>query len=172
MAKGQKLWFVHSLKLSSTTIKDPFQVQEYSICFKTDVNSIKIPDNQEEREVEIFSYFHQPVQVKICVEVNVSTNSMYWYTCDKTYLYSLRTCTRGKVIGSVVIVIGVVVDTIIAKSQKNMPWTEYSMPLNGRKSQKTVYVPSNHLCQRPTSTTIMRFFSGCAYQPHLPCHVL
>lgn len=83
MAKGQKLWFVHSLKLSSTTIKDPFQVQEYSICFKTDVNSIKIPDNQEEREVEIFSYFHQPVQVKLCVEVNVSTNSVYRYTCDK-----------------------------------------------------------------------------------------
>ena len=75
VAKGQKLWFVHSLKLSSTTVKDPFQVQEYSICFKTDVNSIKIPDNQEEREIEIFSYFHQPVQMKLHMEVDVSINS-------------------------------------------------------------------------------------------------
>ena len=77
VARGQKLWFVHSLKLSSVTIGDPFQVQEYSICFKTDVNSIKIPENQEEREVEIFSYFHQPVQVKLQMEVDVSTNSKY-----------------------------------------------------------------------------------------------
>lgn len=72
VAQGQKLWFVHSIKLLSATIKDPCQVQEYSICFKTDVNSIKIPDNQEEKEVEILSYFHQPVQVKLHVEVDVS----------------------------------------------------------------------------------------------------
>ncbi len=78
VAKGQKLWFVHSLKFSSSaTIKEPFQIQEYSICFKTDVKSIKIPDNQEEREVEIFSYFHQPVRVKLCVEVDVSADSLY-----------------------------------------------------------------------------------------------
>lgn len=83
MARGQKLWFVHSLKLSSTTIKDPFQVQEYSICFKTDVNSIKIPENQEEREIEVFSYFHQPVQVKLRVEVDVSTSSEYACICTK-----------------------------------------------------------------------------------------
>ena len=78
VARGQKLWFVHSLKLSSTTImiKDPFQVQEYFICFKTDVNSIKIPENQEEREIEVFSHFYQPVQVKLRVEVDVS-NCIY-----------------------------------------------------------------------------------------------
>jgi hypothetical protein len=86
VARGQKLWFVHSLKLSSVTIKDPFQVQEYSICFKTDVNSIKIPDNQEEREIEIFSYFHQPVQAKLRVEVDVSIDCIYACACDKSCL--------------------------------------------------------------------------------------
>ena len=98
VAKGQKLWFVHSLKLSSTTVKDPFQVQEYSICFRTDVNSIKIPDNQEEREIEIFSYFHQPVHMKLHVEVDVSINStvlLLKFGMKIIILFELRRIFRG-----------------------------------------------------------------------------
>ena len=77
---GQQLWFVHSIKLSPSIIKDPVQVKEFSVSFKTNADNIVIPSDQEESEVVIFSYFHCPFRQKLTIEVDVSNN--------------LQTCTR------------------------------------------------------------------------------
>ena len=56
-------------------------------------------------------------------------------------IITLGACTRGKVIGFVVVLVVVVVVSIkMAKSQKiNRRLTECSMPPNSRKSQKTMF---------------------------------
>ena len=71
---GQKLWFVHSIKLSSVVVKDPVQIKEFSISFNCKTNMV-IPDDQRESEVVVFSYFCHSVQqtVKIEIEVNACT---------------------------------------------------------------------------------------------------
>ena len=70
---GQQLWFVHSVKLcSESVVEEPFQVQECSVSFKTKTENVKIPTSQEEREIVIYSYFDQPVQKKLHVELEVS----------------------------------------------------------------------------------------------------
>lgn len=75
VVKGQKLWFVHSVKLSaSSPIKELFQVQPASVSFKANVNDLDIPDNQEECKIIVFSNFHRPVQAHICVQLDVSKN--------------------------------------------------------------------------------------------------
>ncbi len=66
---GQQLWFVHSMKLLSI-IKDPVQVKEVSINFKTSMD--KIPRDQRESEIVIFSYFYRPVRQKVKVQIEVS----------------------------------------------------------------------------------------------------
>ena len=82
VVKGQKLWFVHSIKLSaSSTIKEPFQVQPGSVSFKASTNKLVIPGNQEESEVVVFSHFHLPVQAQICVQLDVSSQNMNATAC-------------------------------------------------------------------------------------------
>ena len=70
---GQQLWFVHSIKLSEV-IKDPFQVQERSVSFKTNMDNLGfvIQRSKEESEVVVYSHFHLPVQRKLTIELNVS----------------------------------------------------------------------------------------------------
>ena len=65
------------------------------------------------------------------------------------YIITLHACTRGKVIGSVVIVVG----TKITKSRKiGVRQLECYMPPNCQKSRKNLMLASNCLGQ-PTSTT-------------------
>ena len=66
---GQKLWFVHSMKLSSI-IKNPVQVKELSVSFKISMD--KIPGDQEENEIIIFSYFCHPIRQKVKIQTEVS----------------------------------------------------------------------------------------------------
>ena len=70
---GQKLWFVHSIKLSSLNfvVEDPVQVKEFSISFNCKTKMV-IPDDQRESEVVIFSYFCHSVQQTVKIEIEVS----------------------------------------------------------------------------------------------------
>lgn len=70
---GKQLFFVHSVKLSSI-INDPFQVQELSVCFKTNSDNV-ILENQQENEVIVYSHFYHPVQKRLHVELDVSVSS-------------------------------------------------------------------------------------------------
>lgn len=71
VVKGQKLWFVHSIRLPATlAAKEPFQAQEVSISFKAKVSDF----NWKEDEVIILSHFSEPIAKKVCVESNVSCN--------------------------------------------------------------------------------------------------
>ncbi|MCG8622690.1 MAG: hypothetical protein MJE68_11940 [Proteobacteria bacterium] len=67
---GQRLWFAHSLHLS-TLLKEPFQVQKESISFCARINDIMVT-NKEDKEVTLFSYLATPVKKRICVELDVS----------------------------------------------------------------------------------------------------
>ncbi len=69
VVKGQKLWFVHSIRLPATlALKEPFQTQEVSVSFKAKVDDF----NWKEDEVIILSHFSEPITKKVCVELNVS----------------------------------------------------------------------------------------------------
>ena len=70
---GQQLWFLHSLRLSSTVIKEPFHVQGASACFKTKAKDVDIPQSKEKTSVVAFSYFYQPIQRKLQIEFDVSS---------------------------------------------------------------------------------------------------
>ena len=76
VAKGEKLWFVHSIKLAaSPVIKKPFLSQSSSVSFKEIVDNIKIPDGQETHEIVIFSHFHPPLRAQVCVQLDVSVEA-------------------------------------------------------------------------------------------------
>ena len=77
VVSGQRLWFVHSLKLLST-IRDPFQVQDTSVSFKASMVDVVRSGEAKEDAVVIFSHFSPPLTGKLHVELNVSysTNSM------------------------------------------------------------------------------------------------
>ena len=69
--KGQKLWFVHSIRLPATlATQEPFQAQEVSVSFKAKVSDF----NWKEDEVVVLSHFSEPIAKKVCVESNVSGN--------------------------------------------------------------------------------------------------
>lgn len=70
---GQQLWFVHSIKLSKV-MRDPFQVQERSVSFRTSMDNLDsvIQRCREESNVVVYSHFHIPVQRKVIIELNVS----------------------------------------------------------------------------------------------------
>ena len=66
VVKGQKLWFIHSIRLPETSATtEPFQIQEVFVSFKAKVNDIK-------DEVIILSYFSEPITERVRVESNVS----------------------------------------------------------------------------------------------------
>ena len=67
---GEHLWFTHSLTMS-TTLK-PFQVQKECVSFCAKISDIQVAVNGEEKEVTLFSYFAEPITMKIHVELDVS----------------------------------------------------------------------------------------------------
>ena len=69
---GRQLWFVHSLRLSSAVFTEVLHVRETSVCFKTRIEDVRIPQLREETPVVAFSYFHKPVQKRLCIEFDVS----------------------------------------------------------------------------------------------------
>ena len=78
VVKGQRLWFVHSIQLStSSVVKDPFQVQQASVSFKATMDNIEIPGNQENSEIVVFSHFYLPVQTQLCVQLDVSLELIF-----------------------------------------------------------------------------------------------
>lgn len=68
--RGQKLWFVRSIKLASVVIEDPVQVKEFSVTFKT---KTVIPNEKRESEVVVYSYFCCLVQQTLQIEIEVNT---------------------------------------------------------------------------------------------------
>ena len=67
---GERLWFTHSLTMS-TTLK-PFQVQKESVSFCAKTTAIQVAINGQEKEITLFSYFAEPITKKIHVELDVS----------------------------------------------------------------------------------------------------
>ena len=69
--KGQRLWFVHSVKLLSMT-KEPLHIQESFVSIKTELDDSVMSGNQREIELVIFSRFSQAITRKIHMELDVS----------------------------------------------------------------------------------------------------
>lgn len=69
--KGQRLWFVHSVKLLSMT-KEPLHIQESFVSIKAELDDSVMSGNQREIELVIFSRFSQAITRKIHMELDVS----------------------------------------------------------------------------------------------------
>ena len=70
VVSGQRLWFVHSLKLLST-IRDPFQVQDTSVSFKASMVDVVRSGEAKKDRVVVYSYFSGPIAKEFHVELNV-----------------------------------------------------------------------------------------------------
>ena len=70
VVKGQRLWFVHSVRLPATlATAEPFQVQEVCASFRATVSK---DFNWKGAQVVIFSYFSEPIRKGVHVQSNVS----------------------------------------------------------------------------------------------------
>ena len=69
--EGQRLWFVHSVKLLSIT-KEPLHLQESFVSIKAELDDSVMSGNQREVELVVFSRFSQAITRKIHMELDVS----------------------------------------------------------------------------------------------------
>ena len=89
------------------------------------------------------------------------------YKESRHQFFTLHACARGKVIGSVI----VIVDIKITKSRKIGIGQSALCDQNSQKSQKTITFASNHL-GRPMSTTNHMFSLATPIDHTYQCHVL
>ena len=85
MVKGQKLWFVHSIRLPTAATAERFQAQEVSVSFKAPV---KKEFDWKGAAVTILSHFSEPITKRVCVESNVSCNLVRLHACALDTAYT------------------------------------------------------------------------------------
>ena len=95
--KGQRLWFVHSVKLFSM-FKEPLHIQETFVSIKAELDESVASGKQKVIELVVFSRFSQAISRKICVELDVSV--IIYSSQSYNYLYTIlqpnRLSPRGR----------------------------------------------------------------------------